>query len=188
MQKNQQSNMSNPYQHYSVNDFDRYDCLKLSKGIYLLLAFVIRGYLVWLASVTNFRDGSSIVSLIFPETFLFYLSLVSGLLGVFVVIILSQRKPEAPAWVEKIWPNIRLILIAALLFDVSVNLTAFALGKVHSLPWVISQIVIACIFIYFCFRSKRLALNLKEFPQKVTIERNRKHRSEHLPKLKDQDN
>ena len=177
--------MTNPYKQYSVNDFDNFDCLKLSKGIYWLLAFVMRGYVVWLASVTNLKDGASFVQFIFPDTILFYLSLVSGLVGLFVLLVLSQRKPGAPSWVERIWPKTRLLLISALLFDLTVNIAAYAVGSISSLNWLVCQCVIVIGFIWFCFRSKRLEINLTEFPQKVEVSHKRKHRSDFLPKLKE---
>jgi hypothetical protein len=56
------------YKKYTVEYFDSYDCLKLSKPFYLVLLFVLRGYIVWLMSVTNMRDKVGIIQWIYPDT------------------------------------------------------------------------------------------------------------------------
>lgn len=156
---------ANKYQDYSVNDFDKFDCLKLSKRFYLALIFILRGYLVWLMSVTNMRDRVATIEWLYPEKNLFFLSLASGVLGLFVVLILSLRKPDAPTWVKTCWPHCRAILVIALLFDLLINLIAFYVWQLQSISWLITQGVIVVTLITVCFTSKRIQLNLAEFPE-----------------------
>jgi hypothetical protein len=158
---------SNKYQQYSVADFDNYDCLKLSKRFYIVLLFVLRGYLVWLMSVTNMRDRVSIISWIYPETSLFYLSLISGTVGLFVVLIISLRRPEAPQWVQVSWQHSRKILIAALLFDLLTHCIGFFYWQLISVEWLIMQAILTVTLIVLCYNSERFDINLSEFPQKI---------------------
>jgi hypothetical protein len=155
------------YQEYSVEDFDNYDCLKLSKRFYLVLLFVLRGYLVWLMSVTNMRDRISIISWIYPETSLFYLSLISGVVGLFVVLIISLRRPEAANWIQVSWRHSRKLLIAALLFDLLTSSIGFFYWQIISIEWIITQVIIATTLIVLCYKSERFTINLTEFPQKM---------------------
>ncbi len=157
----------NKYKEYSVNDFDKYDCLKISKRFYLVLLFVLRGYIVWLMSVTNMRDRVSFIQWVYPDTSMFFLSLVSGALGLFVVLILSLRRPEAAKWVQLTWNHCRSILIVALLFDFIINVVGFFYWQLLSIPWLIGHGVIVFVLITLCFTSKRFNLNLTEFPQKL---------------------
>lgn len=159
------SQVSKTYQAYSIEDFDKFDCLKLSKRFYLVLLFVLRGYLVWLMSVTNMKDRVATMQWIYPETNLFFLSLISGVIGLFVVLIISLRRPDAPGWVQKIWPYCRTLLVVALIFDFSINLIAFFYWQLSSIPWLICQGVIVFALIVLCFTSKRFQINLSEFPQ-----------------------
>lgn len=158
---------SNKYQQYSVADFDNYDCLKLSKRFYIVLLFVLRGYLVWLMSVTNMRDRVSIISWIYPETSLFYLSLISGTVGLFVVLIISLRRPEAPLWIQVSWQHSRKILIAALLFDLLTHCIGFFYWQLISVEWLIMQAILTVTLIVLCYNSERFDINLSEFPQKI---------------------
>ncbi len=158
------------YQHYSVADFDSYDCLKLSKRFYLVLLFVLRGYIVWLMSVTNMRDRVSIISWIYPETSLFYLSLASGAVGLFVVLIISLRRPEAANWVQKSWRHCRKILITALLFDFITHMVGYFYWQLLSFEWLVMQAIITSTLIILCYKSERFKINLEEFPQKMPQE------------------
>lgn len=155
------------YQQYSVEDFDNYDCLKLSKRFYLVLLFVLRGYLVWLMSVTNMRDRVSIISWIYPETSLFYLSLISGAVGLFVLLIISLRRPEAASWIQISWQHSRKILITALLFDLLTHGIGFFYWQLISVEWLVMQAIITIALIILCYKSERFTINLAEFPQKI---------------------
>ena len=161
------SQFSKNYRQYSVEDFDQYDCLKLSKRFYLVLLFVLRGYLVWLLSVTNMRDRVSIISWIYPETSLFYLSLISGTGGLFVVLIISLRRPEAVNWIQVSWLHSRKILITALLFDLLTHGIGFFYWQLISLEWLVMQAILTITLIFLCYNSERFKINLAEFPQKI---------------------
>ena len=161
------SQHSKNYQQYSVEDFDQYDCLKLSKWFYLVLLFVLRGYLVWLLSVTNMRDRISIISWIYPETSLFYLSLISGSVGLFIVLIISLRRPEAANWIQISWQHSRKILIAALLFDLLTHGIGFFYWQLISAEWLVMQAIFTMTLIFLCYKSERFKINLVEFPQKT---------------------
>jgi hypothetical protein len=155
------------YAHYSVQDFDKFDCLKISKWVYLSLLFILRGYVVWLMSVTNMKDRVGIIQWIYPDTSLFYLSLGSGALGLFIVLVLSLRRPSAKAWVQKCWRRGKVILTFALLFDLVICLIGFFYWHLLSLTWLISQAVIVGGLIIMLNISKTFAINLSEFPEKL---------------------
>ncbi len=157
----------NQYSSYSIEDFDKYDCLYLSKRFYLVLVFVLRGYIVWLMSVTNMNDRVVTMQWIYPDTRMFFLSLISGSLGLLVTLVISLRRPNSVSWIKKLWPHCRTLLVFALLFDFTVNLVAYFYWQFTSLTWVISQGGISTILIILCFSSKRMKINLLEFPEKL---------------------
>lgn len=155
------------YQQYSVEDFDKFDCLKLSKSFYLVLLFVLRGYIVWLMSVTNMRDRVGIIQWIYPDTSLFYLSLLSGIAGLFVLFIISLRRPDASLWVQISWRYCRVLLIIALTFDFLISLLGFFYWQLLSITWLVTQAVIIFSLIFMCFNNERMNINLAEFPAKL---------------------
>jgi len=155
------------YADYSIEDFDNFDCLKLSKGVYLLLLFVLRGYLVWIMSVTNMQDRVGVIQWIYPDPALFYLSLLSGAVGLFVVLVISLRRPEAPNWVRFCWRHCHLILLASLAFDFVISLAGHLYWQLLSSSWLVVQASIIGGFVVFIFRSRRFSINLREFPEKL---------------------
>jgi len=159
--------VSTQYKKYTVEDFDNYDCLKLSKRFYIVLLYVLRGYIVWLMSVTNMRDRVGVIQWIYPETSLFILSLISGAIGIFVVLVISLRRPDAHKWIKWAWKNCRLFLVAALLFDLAANVIGFFYWQLFSSSWLMTQVIIVFSLISLCFTSERMILNLKEFPEKL---------------------
>jgi len=162
--------MSNRFANYSVNDFDTFDCLKLSKGFYLTLLYVLRAYIVFIMSVTNMRDKVAIIQWLYPQPDLFYLSLISGAIGLYLLLIISLRRPEAADWVKKSWRNYRIILVFALLFDLGISAAGLFLWQLMSVKLLVMHLTIAVIIVYFSYTSDRVALNLEEFPEKLPEE------------------
>jgi len=102
---------------------------------------------------------------IYPETNLFILSLISGVIGLWVVVVISLRRPNSANWVKVIWPYCRTMLVVALLFDFIINLISYFYWQLTSITWLTCQGIIVFSLITLCFTSKRMEINLIEFPQ-----------------------
>ncbi|WP_448556875.1 DUF2919 family protein [Thalassotalea montiporae] len=157
--------MAEQFKHYTVSDFDRFDCVKLSKTIYLALAYLLRGYLVWMMSVTNFNDRVGIIQWIYPEPKLFYLNLASGSLGLLVLLLVSLRRPNANSWVKAVWPHTLKMIVAALVIDSVIVFAGYYWWQLTDVSVMVAQLSIALIVAAPCLLSKRLKLNLVEFPE-----------------------
>jgi len=147
--------------------FDNFDCLKLAPGIYLILLFVLRAYIVWIMSVTNMRDHVGIIQWIFPQTSLFYLNLASGALGLFIVLVLSLRRPNAASWVRSSWKKCDVLLIIALIFDLLITLLGYFVWHLQSISWLLVHGTLVVGAITYILLSKRFAINLAEFPEEL---------------------
>jgi len=159
--------MPHQYANYMPSDFDNFDCLKVSKGIYLSLVFVLRGYLIWIMSVTNMKDKIGVMQWFYPEPKYFYLSLLSGSVGVFVLLVFSLRRPDAKPWVRSSWRRIRMLIIFAFLFDLFVNAIGFFQWQNQSPLWLIINVIVVLAFTIYLFKSKRVQINIEEFPEKI---------------------
>lgn len=155
------------YAHFLPKDFDNYDCVKLPPAIYLILLFVLRGYIVWIMSVTNMRDHVGIIQWIYPETALFYLSLFSGMIGLFIVLVFSLRRPNAAQWIRACWKKSHTLLTVALVFDLSISFLGYFYWQLQSVLWLSLQSAVVISSILFIHFSKRFALNLLEFPEEM---------------------
>lgn len=158
-------NKISPYARFSPKDFDKYNCVNISFGFYVMLAFILRGYLVWIMSVTNLQDKVGFLAWIYPEKPLFYLSLFSGGIGWFIVLLLSLRRPDAPLWVKKFWGRCHWILIGALIFDFVCTFLGFILAHKITSSTVITHTIIVLVCIIYIIKNQRFKLNLREFPE-----------------------
>jgi hypothetical protein len=113
------------------------------------------------------KDRVSIIQWIYPETALFYLSLISGTGGLFILLLISLRRPDAKPWVEVSWKHCRKIMVVALLFDLIANIIGFFFWQLQSVAWLSIHSGISCLLIYLCYSSNRLTINLEEFPKKI---------------------
>jgi lysylphosphatidylglycerol synthetase-like protein (DUF2156 family) len=155
------------YANFLPKHFDNFDCLKLAPGIYLVLLFVLRAYIVWVMSVTNMRDHVGIIQWIFPQTSLFYLNLASGALGLFIVLVLSLRRPNAASWVRSSWKKCDVLLIIALIFDLLITLLGYFIWQLQSMSWLLVHGTLVVAAITYILLSKRFAINLAEFPEEL---------------------
>ena len=157
----------NKYAQFTTTDFDNFDCLKLSKGIWLLILFVLRAYLIWLLSVTNMNDRISVIQWIYPNPSFFYLSLFSGIFAFWAVILICLRRPNAGHWVRSQWKRIRLILLFSLIFDFSINFFSYFYWHFHTPIWLIANGAIIILFTWYLFTSNRVKINRDEFPESL---------------------
>ena len=153
------------YSNLTPKDFDRYDCVKLSKGIFVTLLFILRGYVTWIVSVTNMQDRTSTIAFFYPNPKLFYLSLASGAIGLIVAFVLIMRRPDAAGWVKWSCKYLRQILVVALIFDLIVNLAAYYWWDMQSVMWLVVNTAIVCLASWFLFTSERVKINVEEFPE-----------------------
>jgi hypothetical protein len=153
------------YANYLPKHFDNFDCLKLAPGIYLILVFILRAYIIWIMSVTNMRDHVSIIQWIYPQTALFYLNLVSGVIGLFIVVIISLRRPNANTWVRNCWQKCKMLLIVALAFDLAIGVLGYVIWQLQSISWLVIHCFLVVSAVVYILRSKRFRINLAEFPE-----------------------
>lgn len=155
------------YRQYTPADFDKFDCIKLSKVMWLVILFVLRAYVIWLLSVTNMNDRISVIQWLYPNPNFFYLSLFSGVFALWALLLISLRRPNAKNWVKKQWRQIRLILLFALVFDFSINILGYFYWHFHTPMWLFVNGLIIATLGWSLFTSNRVQINLDEFPEKL---------------------
>lgn len=156
-----------PLAQYSIKDFDKNNCLKLFIGFYLLLAFLLRGYVVGVLSLSNLRDKLSLIQWFYPESSLFYLSLVSGIPGLLLLLLMFSRKPTASAWVKSLWPKFLLLSSMVIIIDLSFYWGLYLVNDLGKSSWLIAQTLIAISLVLMCKLNARAKINLSEFPEVI---------------------
>lgn len=160
-----------PLAQYSINDFDKHNCLKLFWGFYLLLAFLLRGYVIGVLSLSNLRDKLSLIQWFYPESSLFYLSLLSGIPALMLLLLMFSRKPEASDWIKNLWPKFLLLCSFVFIIDLSFYWGLFLFEEQGQLKWLIGQSILGLLIIALCKFSTRATINLSEFPETITVQK-----------------
>lgn len=156
------------YARLTPRDFDKYNCVNLSTGIYMMLAFLLRGYLIWVMSVTNLKNGTSFLTWVYPESFIFYLSLISGSIGLFIILVMTLRRPDAPEWVKRAWHHINWWFYGAIAFDFTITVWFYFIGSYIALSTIVIHLVIVLTCLLYIIKNQRFNLNLTEFPEHFT--------------------
>lgn len=146
-------------------NFDKYNCVKIPWGFYLILAFIMRAYAVWVMSVTNMRDHVSFLQWVYPQQSLFYFSLFSGCIGWVIIFILAMRKPDSGKHLRWCWQKGRELIVFALAFDLFVSCFAFIYFGLLSVNLLLAQGIISAVCLGYLFTNKHMKIVFDEFPE-----------------------
>lgn len=102
-------------------DFDFEGRLKVPIGFYLILLYSLRGYFIWLMSISHRKEPGLIISLVYPDPKMFLATLLIGL-PVLLVYILMLSKGRINKSIEMpIWRKSQTIVGITLLVDLSIQ-------------------------------------------------------------------
>lgn len=154
----------NPFAHY-----DKYGCLRPPLGLYLSLAFLLRGYLVWIVALSFRQDSARLLSLFYPDKTSFVTALVVGVPALITAAVISLRRAGMPKWIELSWSHIpKFLLISAL---VQLILLLGFMPAFHRLTpmsvialFLVDTLGLLVIMIY-SVKNRHLKDASKEFPQ-----------------------
>ncbi|WOH38522.1 DUF2919 family protein [Thalassotalea fonticola] len=156
-----------PLANYSIKDFDKHNCLKLSFIFYFILAFLLRGYVVGILSLSNLRDKLSLIQWVYSDSSLFYLSLATGIPGILLLIVIFARKPNASKWLQTLWNKFLMYSCIAVSLDLGFYWGQHLLFGQGKLNWLITQTVVGIGLLLLAKSSKRVQINLSEFPEEI---------------------
>ncbi|NMP16743.1 DUF2919 family protein [Thalassotalea sp. Y01] len=163
--------MTHPFSQFSVKDFDKHNCLKISIWYYLALAFLVKGYVVALLSLSNMRDKLGFIRYVYPDPQVFYTSLLVGLPGLLLFALLMARRPNAANWVQRIWPRFYWLVAIAMLIDMALTWGMYALLGWGDSRQALIQTALAILLLVILKRDRRANINLQEFPELIEQEK-----------------
>ena len=114
-------------------DFDFDGKVKIPLGFYLVMLYLLRGYVTWVISLTYREDTSLLLSMAYSESHFFYLSMIVGLPAVIVQTLFALKKQVEKPWFKRFWVKSYWLLTIALFADLIIQLQQIinASGLVH---------------------------------------------------------
>ncbi|MXR69135.1 DUF2919 family protein [Shewanella sp. JBTF-M18] len=85
--------------------------------LYLMLAFIARGWCVFIASLTQASDRAGLVALIYPQKSDFLMALAAGVGGLVLYGFVIAERKRSPLWLRPAFNQLKFLLIAFLMLD-----------------------------------------------------------------------
>ena len=155
----------------SCKDYDTFLCLKISSGMWLVILYLLRPYILLISTFRMGRGGgksegiSVLRDMVYPDDF----SLALGIFATVPVLILMygwiKRKPGAPDYVRKIWRHGSGILTVAAVLNIVIVFVPLLLGLIHHIHpagWV--QVALSLPIILYLYASQRVKDTFADFP------------------------
>lgn len=155
---------------YSFSDYDKNVCLKLNFGMWLVIIYFLRPFILAISSVQMGRGNKSasvsgLKDMIYPDDFGFFIGCLAALPVIPVIVAYIKRKPGASDSIKKLWHNGTKFLTAAAILNIIVIFApprAGASYHITTLGWV--QLAIAVGIVIFLYTSQRVKDTFADFP------------------------
>ncbi|QDF67449.1 DUF2919 domain-containing protein [Shewanella sp. SNU WT4] len=85
--------------------------------LYLLLAFLGRGYVIWVMSLTQAADRAGLVRIFYPLQMDFIQSLVTGLGAVLLFVLVLAERRRKPTWLKTPFSLFKWLLMMMLVLE-----------------------------------------------------------------------
>ena len=157
---------------YSLEEYDKYLCLKPSRGLWLILFFLLLPFVIMLLTFLLGRRGGDITVLkviqkdLYPDNLSLMLAFLSSMPTLIFMYAWIRRKPGASEYVRKICRNGAVMLSATAIMNmiiVFVPLLTVGIRSIHWIGWVQAGLL----FVVICYlhSSKRVKDTFSDFPK-----------------------
>lgn len=102
-------------------DFDLEGRVKVPVGFYLVLVYLLRGYFIWVISLTHRENPGLIISLIYPLPSVFYTSMLIGIPGLMAYALFLSKGRLWTRLENKVWPIFWYLIPIGLFADLALQ-------------------------------------------------------------------
>lgn len=152
---------------YPFSAYDKkYLCLNMSTGMWLVLAFLLRPYVIMIMSLANRRDRMGLINMFYADRFGMVLGALAAVPALLLIYAWFKRKPDAPDRVRWLWRHGRVLLIASIVLNIVIVFVPVLLGKAAGIGYVGAlQLALCAGILLYLLRSQRVEDTFADFPQ-----------------------
>lgn len=154
---------------YDYRDYDKHLSLKPDAGMWLVILYLMRPYIVLAASFRRGRgggsDASAIRDMIYPDDFVLTLGILATIPALLFIVTWAKRVPGAGDRIRWLWSNgghLLAIAAACNIVIVFVPLLTGIISRIHLAGWV--QIGLSLFIIGYLYTSRRVKDTFADFP------------------------
>ncbi|OIQ48346.1 MAG: hypothetical protein BM565_02010 [Gammaproteobacteria bacterium MedPE] len=150
-------------------DYDKHGCIKLPLMLFLSLAYLIKGYVIWIVSLSYRKDPSVLLNIFYPSRADFYHALMIAIPAIFCVAIFSFRRIGMPAFFESLWYKIRGLLIFCALIQIADsvwqgNISLHNIIHFNAYYGVLIDVIVLSGIVAYCALNQRVIDVSKQYP------------------------
>lgn len=140
----------------SWQDFDLDGKLRVPIGYNLTLLYLLRGYVLWVVSLTYSEDRSLILSLVYPSHTLFVFTLLVGLPALIAFFLLALKSFVKSKGYQLIWQSMPILVVGSLILDVTIQGWGVVTQTLFLHPVQIIQLIVGVYVLWYWLRSRRI--------------------------------
>jgi len=151
---------------YSISQYDKYLCLKMSAGMWLILLFLLRPYIILLLSVVNMKDRTGLINMVYPDKLVMSLGALASVPAALLIYAWLKKRPDAHPFVRKLWENGRILLAVSAIFSAPIVFVPLWMKTTHhisSIDW--AQFIISGLVVLVVYRSQHIRDCFNDFPK-----------------------
>jgi len=160
-------------------DYDKHGCIKLPFMLFLSLGYLLKGYVIWIVSLSYRQEPAALLNIFYPSRSDFYGALIIGIPALICVVIFSVRRVNMPSVFQWLWYKIRWLLMLSAIIQLAFsvwqgNISLHNLQHVASNYAVFLDFVLTSIIVLYILLNQRVIDVSLEFPidtdsEKVSI-------------------
>jgi hypothetical protein len=153
---------------YPFSAYNKHLCLDLSIGMWLVLAFLLRPYLIMIMSVVNRSNRMELINLFYADRSHLALGALAAIPAVLLVIAWNRRRPGAVRIVRALWRRGRELLAASTALNALVVLLPLLTGRSDGIDYVgIVQLGLCAWILVYLYDTERVRDTFADFPEEV---------------------
>jgi Protein of unknown function (DUF2919) len=157
---------------YSLEEYDKYLCLKPSRGLWGVVLFLLLPFLTMLLTLLSGRRGGdatilkNLKNILYPNDLSLMLAFLAAMPALIFMYAWIRRKPGAPENVKKICRNGAVMLNATAIMNVIIIFVPLLTGGIRSIHWIgWVQAGLLFIIINYLRSSQRVKDTFSDFPK-----------------------
>lgn len=153
---------------YPLSAYDKYVSLDMSVGMWLVIAFLVRPYVIVLMSVANRRNPMALIDTFYADRSHLALGALAAIPAVLLVIAWNKRKPEASALARRLWHRGRALLAASAVLNAVIGLLPLVHGRAGGIDYIgVVQLALCGWILVYLYESERVRDTFADFPEEA---------------------
>jgi hypothetical protein len=153
---------------YPLSAYDKYVCLDMSVGMWLVIAFLLRPYLIVIISLANRQDRMGVIDMFYADRSHLALGALAAIPAVLVFIAWNKRKPGASAFARALWHRGRALLAVSAVLNAVIGLLPLLEGRPGGMDYFgVVQLVLCGWILVYLHDSERVRDTFADFPEEA---------------------